>query len=144
VIYSDGHIRVEGRPQKKAEEFKHVNGYAKITRAEFFALMESGKTITEIARMYEMDYSSLWAKAKRFGFRVDSTAESNRKRALVPWDVIVKDFEELRQYQLVARKHGIPSGNLRKRLLRNGLVPNEPWPVGNRSKYPGVISQVAT
>ena len=113
---------------------------AKIARHVFIDLMTSGKTITEIAEMYKMDYSSLWMKAKRLGFHVDSTEESNRKRALVPWDVILKDFEGLGQYQLVARKHGIPSGNLRKRLIRNGVTPNPPWPTRDFDKRQELVN----
>jgi hypothetical protein len=106
----------------------HNESQIKLRRDTLMRLMDSGKSVAEIAKMHGLDYSTVWAKAKRCGYTVDTITESNQKRALVDWETILRDFEELGQYQLVARKHGIDAGNLRKRLIRNGVTPNDPWP----------------
>lgn len=105
----------------------HVNGFAKLSREEFFSLMDSGMEIADIARLKNIDYSTVWAKAKRFGYPVLDTAERNRRRALVPFGQILDDYIELGSYQAVAKKHGLPCTNLRRRLIRNGVTPNEPF-----------------
>jgi len=98
----------------------------KIRRDVFFRLMESGVPLTEIAAMYGMDYSSLWKKAKIFGFKVLTTEESNRQRAKVPFEQLLEDYNRLGSYQAVARLYRCPSFNVRTRLIKNGVTPNAP------------------
>ena len=132
--------------RQRAEDYRRVcllypsakglnsEGQSKITRAEFSSLIESGKSLTEIAREFKMDYSSVWMKAKRMGFAVASTEQSNRKRAKVPLETIVKLFEETGTYQETARRLKMPPWNVRNRLLKNGITPNEPNKTKGRQK----------
>jgi LAGLIDADG-like domain len=114
----------------------------KIRRDVFFRLMEQGKTLTEIAQMYEMDYSSLWIKAKRFGFKIDSTEESNRKRAKISFDAIVGLLKEYGDYHIVARRLNMPSSNLRTRLVKNGIDPGPLDPKGRGKRKSHDISSI--
>jgi hypothetical protein len=106
----------------------------RLRRDVFFRLMESGKSVTEIATMYGLHYTTVYDKAKRFGFVVDSTAESNRKRAKIPLEKIVELFIETGSYQETARRLSMFPYNVRIRLLKNGIVPNDPYPTGGRRR----------
>jgi hypothetical protein len=108
----------------------YIPGQEKIRLNEFYRLMESGTSVAEIARLYKMDYSTIWMKAKRFGFHVDSLPESNRKRAKIPLDRITALLAEVGDYHTVARRLGMTTSNLRIRLIRNGIEPGPLDPKG--------------
>lgn len=108
----------------------------RLRRDVFFRLMESGKGIAEIARMYGLHYTTVYDKAKRFGFKVDTIEEHNRKSAKMPLETIVALFQETGSYQEVARRLKMPPWNVRNRLIKNGITPN---PVGKRGRMKGRI-----
>lgn len=104
----------------------------RLRRDVFFRLMDKGKSIAEIARMYDLHYTTVRDKAIRFGYKLDSIEESNRKRAVVSWERIVAALEESGgDYREAAQRLGMVSSNLRTRLLKNGI---DPGPVLYRRK----------
>ncbi|SRR6266568_1264772 len=109
--------------------FQPLNGLnntsqIKLRRDVFFNLMASGKSIADIARIHGMDYSSVWIKAKRFGYKVNSTAESNILRAHTSLEDIVAAMETFQNNcRKVAEIFDIPLANLKHRLNYHGI----PW-----------------
>ena len=79
-------------------------------------------------------HSTANAKAKRLGFHVDSTAESNRKRAKVPLQTILDAFKEHGTYQKAAKAVGLDAYNVRTRLIKNGVDPSL-LPVSRKSRH---------
>ena len=134
VVYSDGHVSITDPTPDQKQAMRPVNGYAKVNRAEFIAFMESGKSVTEAAKQFGLDYSTANSKAKRLGFHVDSTVESNRKRAKHTLEHIQSVIAEVGSVREAAKQLGLPLANLRVRLMRYGIDPGPSAPRGRAKK----------
>jgi LAGLIDADG-like domain len=130
TVHADGHVTTA----------PWTNGFPKLRRADFCKLLDENVPIAEIARRHGLDYSSVWLRAKRWGYKVDSITESNRKRAKVSIEQLTEAYKEVGSYQAVARKYGDRAWNVRRRLIAAGLDVNPPGKTRGRHAVRQLVS----
>jgi intein/homing endonuclease len=84
---------------------------------EFSHLVKSGVALKLIARTYDFSYSAVHERARRMGLPVNTVYEANKKRSKVGIEQLQRDYEELKNYSAVAKKHGLSKGRVHQRLV---------------------------